>query len=65
MHVILRDLAEHDLAAEQLLVFYLLAVLILEVQIYLVPAVIAVSYDGVTQVRELCPDLMSSSCYKL
>ena len=59
MHVILRDPSEHDLAAEQLLVSDLFAVLGLEMQIYLVPAVIAVSDDRMAKVRELRPDLVS------
>ena len=59
MHVVFGDPAEHDLAAEQLLVSYLLAVLGLKVHVDLVSAVISVTQNRMSQMGELRPDLMS------
>ena len=61
MHIILRDPAEQYLARKQLLVSYLLAVFGLKMHVDLIPAVVAVSDDRVSQVRELRPDLVCST----
>ena len=61
MHIILRNSAEDYLTREQLLVPYLLAVRCLEKHIDLVPSVITVADNRMSQMSELCSDLMSPS----
>lgn len=64
MDILFRDFSEQQGGGEELLIADLTATEILEMKIVLISAVVAVTDDGMTEMGELCADLVRPSGYE-